>query len=52
LAAAGADKIVLTPTKRLARGRRYKVELSRDLRDLGGNALRTSARTWSFTTKR
>jgi hypothetical protein len=51
-AAAGADKIVLTPRTRLRRGKRYEVRLSRDLRDFGGNALPASALKWSFVTKR
>ena len=51
-AATGADEVVLTPSKRLRPHTRYEVRLSRDLRDFGGNALRSSARTWSFVTKR
>jgi hypothetical protein len=44
--------VVLTPAKPLRRRARYEVRLSRDLRDFGGNALRASALTWSFTTHR
>jgi hypothetical protein len=51
-AGAGANKAVLTPAKRLRKHARYEVRLSRDLRDFGGNALRPSALTWSFTTHR
>jgi hypothetical protein len=51
-AAAGATKMVITPKSRLLRGKRYRVRLSRDLRDFGGNALPTSALEWSFVTKR
>jgi hypothetical protein len=51
-AATGADKVVLRPSKRLRPRARYEVRLSRDLRDFGGNALRSSALTWSFVTKR
>jgi hypothetical protein len=51
-AAAGADRVVITPRARLRTGTRYRVRLSRDLRDFGGNALPSSDLTWSFTTKR
>jgi Big-like domain-containing protein len=51
-AGAGAYKAVLTPTKPLRGHARYEVRLSPDLRDFGGNALRPSALTWSFTTHR
>jgi methionine-rich copper-binding protein CopC len=51
-AAAGATRVVLTPRRRLRARTRYKVRLSRDLRDFGGNALPASALTWSFVTKR
>jgi methionine-rich copper-binding protein CopC len=50
--AAGADTAVLTPAKPLHKHTRYEVRLSSDLRDFGGNALRTSALTWSFVTRR
>jgi hypothetical protein len=50
--AAGADTAVLTPAKPLRRHARYEVRLSSDLRDFGGNALRTSALKWSFVTRR
>jgi hypothetical protein len=43
---------VLTPAKPLHKHTRYEVRLSSDLRDFGGNALRTSALTWSFVTRR
>jgi hypothetical protein len=48
----GADKLVIVPRVRLLRGARYTVRLSRDLRDFGGNALPSSALTWTFRTKR
>jgi hypothetical protein len=51
-AASGPNAVVLTPQKRLRRGTRYEVRLSRDLRDFGGNALPASALKWSFVTKR
>ena len=51
-AGAGANKAVLTPAKPLRKNARYEVRLGRDLRDFGGNALRPSALTWSFTTHR
>jgi hypothetical protein len=51
-AAAGANRVVLTPQTPLRANTRYKVRLSRDLRDFGGNALRPSALTWWFRTKR
>jgi hypothetical protein len=50
--AAGADRVVITPRARLRRGTRYRVRLSRDLRDFGGNALPSSDLNWSFVTKR
>jgi hypothetical protein len=50
--AGGADRIVLTPRSRLARGKRYRVHVSRDLRDFGGNALPAGTLDWSFVTKR
>jgi Bacterial Ig-like domain len=49
-AGAGADRAVLTPVKPLRKHARYQLRLSSDLRDFGGNALRPSALTWSFTT--
>ena len=49
---AGADRAVLTPAKPLRKHARYEVRLSRDLRDFGGNSLRGSALSWSFTTHR
>jgi hypothetical protein len=51
-AAAGATRVVMTPTKPLRKKARYEVRLSRDLRDFGGNALRPVALAWSFTTHR
>jgi hypothetical protein len=51
-AGAGANRAVLTPAKPLRGHAHYEVHLSRDLRDFGGNALRPSALTWSFTTHR
>jgi hypothetical protein len=48
----GADKVVLTPSKRLRPRTRYEVRLSRDLRDFGGDPLPASALTWSFVTNR
>jgi hypothetical protein len=51
-AAAGADKVVLTTLAPLRGRTRYKVLLSRDLRDFGGNALPASALSWSFHTRR
>ena len=51
-AGAGADKVVMTPTKPLRKHARYDVRLSDDLRDFGGNSLRQSALRWSFTTHR
>ena len=51
-AASGATQVVLKPVKRLHRGTRYEVRLSRDLRDFGGNALPASSLHWSFRTKR
>jgi hypothetical protein len=50
--AAGADRVVITPRARLRTGTRYRVRLSRDLRDFGGNALPSSDLNWSFVTKR
>jgi hypothetical protein len=50
--AAGADKLVLTPAKRLRKGARYTLRLSRDLRDYGGNPLPSSSLKWSFRAKR
>jgi hypothetical protein len=43
---------VITPRARLRTGTRYRVRLSRDLRDFGGNALPSSDLNWSFVTKR
>jgi hypothetical protein len=51
-AAAGADRVVLTPSKPLRRKASYQVRLSHDLRDFGGNALPDAAHTWSFVTRR
>jgi hypothetical protein len=48
----GADRIVLTPRAKLAKGRRYTIKLSRDLRDMGGNPLKASALSSTFRTKR
>ena len=50
--AAGADEVVIVPRTRLRKGTRYTVQLSRDLRDRGGNALPASALSWTFRTKR
>jgi hypothetical protein len=41
-------KLKIVPRKRLHRGTRYSVRLSRDVADLGGNVLPAGARTWSF----
>ncbi|MEA2441494.1 MAG: hypothetical protein QOH76_2918 [Thermoleophilaceae bacterium] len=49
---AGANRLVLTPRARLHAHTRYRVRLSRDLRDYGGNALPASALGWSFVTRR
>jgi hypothetical protein len=50
-AAGGARKVVLKPARPLARGTRYELRLSRDLRDFGGNALPASSLKWSFRTR-
>jgi hypothetical protein len=51
-AATGIDRAVLTPRKPLRKHARYKVRLSSDLRDFGGNALPNAALTWSFVARR
>jgi hypothetical protein len=51
--AGGADQVRIVPRGRLRAGTRYKVQLSRDLRDRGGNALPASpSLRWAFVTKR
>jgi Big-like domain-containing protein len=47
---AGAKKLAIVPLTTLRARTRYRVRLSSDLRDFGGNALRAPARSWSFRT--
>jgi hypothetical protein len=51
-AQSGARKVVLTPLSPLRKGTLYKLRLSRDLRDYGGNALRSSELEFGFRTRR
>jgi hypothetical protein len=45
-------RLQVKPSKRLRANTRYTLRLSRDIEDLGANQLATSARTWSFRTRR